>query len=82
MVFLYLGSYFIMPLGIPATLKFIIIVISTFSGSLLFYEFVIRRITFIRPLFGLKERKAIQTVIKTEEEEIYLIPGNHAKVSN
>lgn len=82
MVFLYLGSYFIMPLDIPATLKFTIIMISTFSGSLLIYEIFIRRITFIRPLFGLKERKAIQTVIKTEEEDIHLIPDNHIKVTN
>jgi peptidoglycan/LPS O-acetylase OafA/YrhL len=81
MVFLYLGSYFIMSLDFPATLKFIIIIVLTFTGSFVFYEFVIRRISFIRPLFGLKERKATQTVIKTEED-LHLIPGNHAKVSN
>ena len=82
MVFLYLGSYFIMPLDIPAALKFILIMISTFSGSLLFYEFVIRRISFIRPLFGLKERKVIQAAIKPEKENIHLIPGNHINVTN
>jgi hypothetical protein len=82
MVFLYLGSYFIMPLDISAGLKFILIMISTFSGSLLFYEIVIRRITFIRPLFGLKERKVIQATIKPEEEDIHLIPGKHVKVTN
>ncbi len=81
MVFLYLGSYFIMPLGIPATLKFILIIVSTFTGSLAFYEFVIRRISFVRPLFGLKEKKTIRTPLK-EVNDVELIPDNHAKVTN
>lgn len=81
MVFLYLGSYFIMPLGIPASLKFIIIIVLTFTGSFVFYEFVIRRISFVRPLFGLKEKKKIQAPLK-EVNDVELIPGNHAKVSN
>ena len=83
MIFLYLGSYFIMVLDIPAIWKFIIIIISTFSGSLLFYEFVIRRISFIRPLFGLKERKVIRTIVETEDqEEIHLTRSDHLKVIN
>lgn len=81
MVFLYLGSYFIMPLGIPASLKFIIIIVLTFTGSFVFYEFVIRRISFVRPLFGLKEKKKIRAPLK-EVNDVELIPGNHAKVSN
>jgi hypothetical protein len=70
-----------MPLGIPATLKFIIIIVLTFAGSFVFYEFVIRRIYFIRPLFGLKEKTSIRTSLK-EVNNIELIPGNHAKASN
>ncbi len=81
MVFLYLGSYFIMPLGIPAILKFVIIIALTFTGSFVFYEFVIRRISFIRPLFGLKEKKTIRSPFK-EVNDLELIPGNQAKVSN
>ena len=81
MVFLYLGSYFIMPLGIPATLKFIIIIVLTFAGSFVFYEFVIRRIYFIRPLFGLKEKTSTRAPLK-EVNNVELIPGNHAKASN
>jgi hypothetical protein len=82
MVFLYLGSYFIMPLGIPASLKFILIIITTFTGSLLFYEFVIRRISFVRPLFGLKERKTIQKVLKTDDKAIHIVHPNQVKVTN
>jgi peptidoglycan/LPS O-acetylase OafA/YrhL len=81
MVFLYLGSYFIMPLGIPATLKFILIIILTFTGSFVFYEFVIRRIYFIRPLFGLKEKTSTRAPLK-EVNNVELIPGNPAKASN
>jgi peptidoglycan/LPS O-acetylase OafA/YrhL len=81
MVFLYLGSYFIMPLGIPVTLKFIIIIVLTFAGSFVFYEFVIRRVYFIRPLFGLKEKTSIRAPLK-EVNNVELIPGNHAKASN
>ena len=56
MVFLYLGSFWIMPLNIPTILQFILIVIFTFTGCFMFYELVIRRIRFLRPLFGMKEK--------------------------
>jgi hypothetical protein len=70
-----------MPLGIPTTLKFIIIIVLTFAGSFVFYEFVIRRIYFIRPLFGLKEKMSIRAPLK-EVNNVELIPGNPAKASN
>ncbi len=54
MLFLFLGSYIIMPLEIAAFLKFILIIIFTFAACLLVYEFIIRRVRIIRPLFGLK----------------------------
>jgi len=54
MIFLYLGSYLIMPLDIPVILQFILIVLFTFAGCLLVYEFIIRRVRFLRPLFGLR----------------------------
>lgn len=57
MVFLYLSSLIIFPLEINVYLKFTIVLIATFLGSMIFYEFVIRRIYLIRPLFGLKNIK-------------------------
>lgn len=55
MVFLYLGSYFIIPLNIPLWIKFILITTVTGIGCFAAYDLVIRRIPFIRPLFGLKK---------------------------
>jgi peptidoglycan/LPS O-acetylase OafA/YrhL len=54
MIFLYLSSLIIFPLNVNVYLKFALVLFSTFIGSLVFYEFVIRRIRIIRPLFGLK----------------------------
>lgn len=54
MFILYAGAYMILPLEIPVALKFILIVIFTGLASFVLYEFVIRRIGFLRPLFGLK----------------------------
>ena len=55
MVFLYLASLVIFPLGLEPPLKFLLSVIFTTIGCLIFYEFLIRRVNFIRPLFGLKK---------------------------
>lgn len=51
---LYAGALVILPLEIPVMLKFILII--AFTGILCFviYEFIIRRVGFLRPLFGLK----------------------------
>ena len=57
MIFLYMGSFFIFPLEIPSILKFILIIAFTSIGCFVFYEFVIRRINFLRPLFGLKKER-------------------------
>lgn len=54
MIFLYLGSWLLVPLGVPALLKLGLLVVFTFSGCFLLYELVIRRIGFLRPLFGLR----------------------------
>ena len=55
MIFLYLASQLIMPLNIPAILRFIFILVFTMSGCFVSYELIITRINFIRPLFGLKK---------------------------
>ena len=51
---LYAGSYLILPLDIPVILKFVAIVAFTGIVCYVLYEFVIRRIGFLRPFFGLK----------------------------
>ncbi len=55
MVFLYLGSSLFFPLNLPLTLEFILVVAFTFAGCFASYELAIRRVKFLRPLFGLKQ---------------------------
>lgn len=68
---LYAGAMLILPLEIPVLLKFVAIV--TFTGVVcyLIYEFIIRRILFLRPLFGLKGkyRRVEKTTIVPEAIE-------------
>ncbi len=51
---LYSGAMLILPLDMPIILKFISIVVFTGLACYLIYEFIIRRIGFLRPFFGLK----------------------------
>ena len=51
---LYAGAMIILPLEIPVILKFISIIVFTGILCYLIYEFIIRRIGVVRPLFGLK----------------------------
>jgi len=55
MIFIYLGSILILPLNIPVFIKFLLLSVFTFLGRLGLYDLVIRRIPFLRPLFGLKK---------------------------
>ena len=54
MIFLYLGAFIILPLELPGIIQFLLIIVFTMSGCFLTYEFIIRRVRFLRPLFGLK----------------------------
>ncbi len=56
MAFLYLGSYLFFDLEMPQWIKFGLVVLLTGLGCFLSYEFVIRRLGFLRPLFGLKSK--------------------------
>lgn len=56
MVFLYLGSVLFFPVEIPAPLQFILVLLFTGVGCFLLYEFLIRRVNLLRPLFGLKRK--------------------------
>jgi len=68
MFVLYAGAMIILPLEIPVILKFISILLFTGTVCYLIYEFIIRRISFLRPLFGLKWKfnKTRQAKISTE----------------
>lgn len=54
MAFLYLGSVLLFDLEIAASVKMILLVLFTTVGCFITYEFVIRRVRILRPLFGLK----------------------------
>ena len=54
MVVLYAGAKLILPLAISPWLQFLAITGFTLVVCFLTYEFVLRRITFLRPFFGLK----------------------------
>jgi hypothetical protein len=54
MIFLYLGSLLLFPLNTNVYVKFVLVWIFTVAGCFAKYEFFIRRINFIRILFGLK----------------------------
>lgn len=54
MIFIYVGCLIILPLEIAVIAKFLCLVIFTFVGSFALYDIVIRRLGFLRPLFGLK----------------------------
>jgi hypothetical protein len=54
MIFLFLASLLLFPLDIEVHLKFILVLAFTVSGSLAFYEFIIKRVNIIRLLYGLK----------------------------
>jgi hypothetical protein len=53
MIFLYLGSMLIFPLSIAVPIQFVLVLLFTIAGCFASYE-IIRRVAFIRPLFGLK----------------------------
>jgi peptidoglycan/LPS O-acetylase OafA/YrhL len=53
-IFLYLGSTLIFALEIEVQIQFALVLMFTFVGCFFTYEFFIRRVNIIRPLFGLK----------------------------
>lgn len=54
MFVLYLGALLILPLDLHPILQFVGITVFTFVVCFLIYEFILKRVTFLRPLFGLK----------------------------
>lgn len=47
-------AYFLLPLSLSPFLKLIVLLAGTFGFSLFLYEYVLRRLKWIRPLFGMK----------------------------
>lgn len=62
MIFLYVGSLLIFPLSIAVEMKFMLLLAFTGIGCFATYE-IIRRIYFLRPLFGLKMKQKKSPVI-------------------
>lgn len=56
MIFLYLGSWLIFKLSIAVQVQFVLVLLFTMAGCFISYE-IIRRIKWIRPLFGLKMKQ-------------------------
>jgi glucan biosynthesis protein C len=57
MIFLYLASFIILPLNLPLELNLTLIILITFIGCFITYDLIIKRIGFLKPLFGLKGKK-------------------------
>lgn len=51
---LYAGALFILPLDLHPMFEFIAITLFTFVSCFLIYEFILKRIALLRPIFGLK----------------------------
>lgn len=61
MIFLFLGSVLIFPWDFDVRIQFVLLLLFTGIGCLATYEFLIRRVNIIRPLFGLKRSKQIHS---------------------
>lgn len=57
-LFINLGAFWLFPTDMPVELKFAVLTVFTFTGSLLFYHVLIRQVILLRPLFGLKSKPA------------------------
>lgn len=69
MIFIYLGSVIIVPMDMSPLMKFVLLTVFTFAGSYLCYNFLLRRINWIRPLFGLKAMVKSNTESNTHKIE-------------
>ena len=67
MFVLFAGALIILPLNLPPFLEFVGITLFTFVVCFLIYEFILRRINILRPLFGLKWKSNIveKPILKT-----------------
>jgi len=54
MIFLYAGSYLVVPLETHALIKLFLVLAFTFIGAFACYEWIVRRVSILRPVFGLR----------------------------
>lgn len=59
MIFLYLASFYFFEMSMAVSLKLVLVIAATFIGCFATYEFLIRRVKILRPLFGLKFSKEV-----------------------
>lgn len=76
MVFLSLGSFIIFPMNVPAPVQFLLLLLFTLAGCLVCYEWVVRKIGFVRLLFGLKYRNAGRLTERVPHDETPVIQKN------
>ncbi|WP_127020429.1 acyltransferase family protein [Flagellimonas beolgyonensis] len=69
MFVMYLGAYLILHIPIHPVWQFLGVTVFTFAVCYLLYEFLIRRIWFLRPLFGLKGEQSTSTKTKVLASE-------------
>jgi surface polysaccharide O-acyltransferase-like enzyme len=68
--------YYMLDWNAVVVVKFLIAVVGTFGISFLWYEFIIRRIRFLHPFFGLKwEKKESPPPIIASTQEVASIQG-------
>ena len=72
-------GYFLMDTALNFWAKSGLMVIGTFSGSLFVYEFAIRRINYIRPIFGLKTGNKPS---QKSQEKVWVLAPQLEKDSN
>lgn len=70
MMVLYASAALILPLNLSIYLKFPIVVVCTFAGCYFIYEWLIRRVGLLRPLFGLNYQKDMEQVLKSRPVQV------------
>ena len=73
MACLYAGGYLILPMDISLWVKFILVVLFTFAGSMMVYELLIRRLGILRVLFGLKMIRKVDNKANVRIQEPGLV---------
>lgn len=66
-------AYFLLPLALPALVKFALLLAGTLGLSLLLYERVLRRLKWIRPLFGIKYRQENGALLSVPRDPANLV---------
>ena len=83
MFVLYAGAYIILPLEIAPILQFIGIVMFTIALCFFIFEFIIRRIRILRPLFGMTTKNAKKpTPLTVKKKQEFILEKSSSELSN